>query len=179
MERACARTIAGSSPAMTPFSDLLTGNFELVNPPAAVLGDIDIALGVHRDAVSLIELTRKLSDAAETRQHLAGLAVDDLDFPFEATLLVVQLDPRALPVADVDHPIVGHRHAVHGRHALRLPLAQEFSVAIHHRDAAVAASALAVGNVNVSVLPIDEDARRHEELGSVRIQRRALDGAVG
>ena len=68
---------------------------------------------------------------------------------------------------------------MHGVHALRLPLAQELAIAIHHGDTLVAVPALAVGDVDIAILRIDGDARRHEELRGVRIQRRALDGAVG
>ena len=40
---------------------------ELVNPSAAVLGDIDIVLGIHSDAVRLVELAREASWPAEAR----------------------------------------------------------------------------------------------------------------
>jgi hypothetical protein len=46
---------------------LLTSNGELLNSLPTVFGDIDIAHRVHRDAVRLVELTRKMSDrTAET-----------------------------------------------------------------------------------------------------------------
>src|SRR2546428_98948 len=51
----------------------------------------------------------------------------DFDVLLEAAPLVVDLDPRSLAVADIDLPVIGDRHAMHGRHAFRLPLAQEFS----------------------------------------------------
>ena len=57
----------------------ITSDHELLNPLAPVLGDIDIALGVHRDAVRLVEMTREVPGAAETRQDSASLALDDLD----------------------------------------------------------------------------------------------------
>jgi len=58
----------------------LTNDFELLNPLTAVFGHIDIATGVHGDAVRLVELSREVTDAAaETRQDLAGLAVNDFD----------------------------------------------------------------------------------------------------
>jgi hypothetical protein len=50
-----------------------------VNPPAAVFGDVEIVPGIHSDAVSLIELTRQISDPTQARQNLARLAVDDID----------------------------------------------------------------------------------------------------
>ena len=40
---------------------------ELVNPSAAVLGDIDIVLGIYSDAVRLVELAREASWPAEAR----------------------------------------------------------------------------------------------------------------
>ena len=40
---------------------------ELVNPSAAVLGDIDIVLGIHGDAVRLVELSRVVSRPAKAR----------------------------------------------------------------------------------------------------------------
>ena len=43
------------------------------------------------------------------------------------------------------------------------------AVAIHHGDAAVAARAFAVGHVDVAVLPIDEDAGRHEERAALEL----------
>src|SRR5215831_4199439 len=67
---------------------------------------------------------------------------------------------------------------MHGLHALGLPLPHEFAVTIHDRNATVTTVPLAIGNKHVSVLTIDEDARRHEELRRVRIQRLALYGTV-
>ena len=58
---------------------LLARDFELVNPLSAVFGDIDIVLGIHTDAVSLVELTREAPGAAKARQDLARWAVDDFN----------------------------------------------------------------------------------------------------
>src|SRR5258708_5562038 len=58
---------------------LLTDNLELLNPPAAVFGDIHIALRIHRDAVWLVEFTGEVPGAAETRQNLAALSLNDFD----------------------------------------------------------------------------------------------------
>src|SRR6266567_3723909 len=58
---------------------LLGGDLELVDPLAAILVDINIALGIDRDAVRLVELAREAPGAAETRQLLAALAIDDID----------------------------------------------------------------------------------------------------
>jgi hypothetical protein len=58
----------------------LTNDFELLNPLTAVFGHIDIPNGVHGDAVRLVELTWEVTDAAaEARQDLAGLTVNDFD----------------------------------------------------------------------------------------------------
>src|SRR6266581_781899 len=57
----------------------LRGDFELVDPLAAIFVDINIALGIDGDAVSLVELTREAPGAAETRQLLAAMAIDDVD----------------------------------------------------------------------------------------------------
>src|ERR1700680_828733 len=57
----------------------ITNNLELLNPPASVFCDVDIVLGVHGDAMSLVEFTGEVPGAAEIRQDLAGLAVDNLD----------------------------------------------------------------------------------------------------
>src|SRR5262245_31719279 len=197
---------------------------EALNLPATVLGDVDVVLGVDRDAVRLVELARIAPDAAKARELLAGLAFKNLDLrvvlvdhehqpllaiarevdrhggtaallglavrgrgdggpghldgSLESALLVVDLDACAVAVADIDEAILGHRHAVHGLHALGLPLAQKLAVAIHDRDALVAAAALAVGDIDVAVLRVDVDARRHEELRRIRVQRRAFDSAV-
>src|SRR5258708_17772813 len=51
---------------------------ELEHPTATVLGKIDIAFGIRRDAMNLIEFTRKLPDPSKGRHHLAGLPIDDL-----------------------------------------------------------------------------------------------------
>jgi hypothetical protein len=40
---------------------LSTGHHELVDPPAPVLGNVDVAARIHRDAVRLVELTGKVS----------------------------------------------------------------------------------------------------------------------
>src|SRR5262245_39088145 len=151
-----------------PPLELLTYNPELLNLLATVFGNIDVPLGIHGDAVRLVEFTREVSGTAETRQNLAALTIDDFDlrvvlvdevdeplvrigreierhgraaclctfpvgwcrvgFPghfnilFEATHLVVHLYPALLPVANIDQPVVGHCHTVHGLHTLRLPL---------------------------------------------------------
>src|SRR5262249_22924265 len=109
--------------------------------------------------------------AGEVNRHgrattLLGLAVGrggdrrprHLDALLEAAELVVDLNAATVPVAHIDEPVIGHRHAVHGVHAFGLPLEQEFSFAIHHGDALIAAPALAVGHVDVAVLRIDGDA---------------------
>jgi hypothetical protein len=67
---------------------------------------------------------------------------------------------------------------VHSLHAFGLPLAQECSVAIHHRDAAVATFAFAIGNVNVTILGINKNAGGQEEPSGVGILRFPLEGAV-
>src|SRR6267142_1927961 len=52
---------------------------ELMYPPAAVLGDEDIALRIRRDPVRLIELARQLTDLAEARKQSAGATLDNID----------------------------------------------------------------------------------------------------
>ena len=59
--------------------ELLTYNPELLNLLATVFRDIDVALGIHGDAVRLVEFTREVSGTAETRQNLAALTIDDFD----------------------------------------------------------------------------------------------------
>src|SRR4029077_1961752 len=71
-------------------------NFELLDPLAAVFSYVDIAFGVHRDAMSLVELPREVSGAAETRQDLAGPTVQDFDFRI---VLVDQVHERLIRVA--------------------------------------------------------------------------------
>src|ERR1700722_15032186 len=58
---------------------LFRGDFEFVNPLATVFGDIDIALGIDRDPMSLVELAWEAPGAAKTRQLFAALAIDDVD----------------------------------------------------------------------------------------------------
>src|SRR6266550_788823 len=58
---------------------LLRHRLEALNLPAAVLGDVDVALGVDRDAVRLVELARIAADATKARELLAGLAFKNLD----------------------------------------------------------------------------------------------------
>src|SRR5216684_72634 len=93
--------------------------------------------------------------------------------------LVVEPYLVAITVADVNRPVIGDFHAVNGVHAFDPPLAQEISIRIQHHDAAVAVSALAVGDVDVAVLPIDMNTGRRGEAGRNRVQRSALGGAVG
>src|SRR2546430_12399136 len=59
---------------------LLVNNLELLDPLATVFSNVDIAFGVHRDPVRLVELPREVPDAAETRQDLAGLTIQNFDF---------------------------------------------------------------------------------------------------
>src|SRR4029077_40726 len=101
--------------------------------------------------------------------------VDVLD---ELTHLVVHLYPRSLSIADIDEAISVHGQAVHVLHPLGLPLAQEFSSPIDHRDAAVNTATFAVGDVNVAVLWVDPNARGREKLRGVRIQRLTLLRAI-
>src|SRR5216684_3334451 len=54
-------------------------DLELVHPLAAIFRNIDVALGVDRNAMRLIKLAGLLADAAEARHRPAGLAVDDVD----------------------------------------------------------------------------------------------------
>src|SRR6266852_1831190 len=77
-------------------------DLELVHPPAAVLRDIDVPLGVHRNAMRLIELTRQLADAAEARHGLAGLAVNDVD------LRIVLVDDKHVGLLRVGREIDRH-----------------------------------------------------------------------
>jgi len=50
-----------------------------MNSPAAILGDEDIALRIHRDPVGLDEFAGECPGAAERRQALAGRALEDFD----------------------------------------------------------------------------------------------------
>src|SRR5258707_13695985 len=155
---------------------------ELEHPTATVLGKIDIAFGVCRDAMNLVEFTRKLPDPSKGRHPLAGLPIDDfylrivlvnvedvflvcvrrereryhrapgflglavgrrgdglprnLDGPLEDTHLIIDLNARMLPVADIDQTVTAQRQAVHAVHALRFPLAEEFSPTGHAPDPA-------------------------------------------
>ena len=68
---------------------------------------------------------------------------------------------------------------MHRVHVGDPPLAQEIAVRIEHQDAAVATAALAVGDVDIAVLPIDLNTCGRGEAAGVRVEWRALDGAVG
>src|SRR5439155_24661881 len=63
-------TVYGRSPA---------DQLELLRPPAAVLVDIDAALRVDGDAVSLVELAGVGAGAAEIADDLAARSLQDLD----------------------------------------------------------------------------------------------------
>src|SRR5215475_5437501 len=93
--------------------------------------------------------------------------------------LVVEPYLVAITVADVNRPVIGNFHAVNGVHAFDPPLAEEISIRIQHHDAAVAVSALAVGDVDVAVLPIDMNTGRRGEARRIRVQWSAFGGAVG
>src|SRR4051812_45297682 len=54
----------------------LAGKLELLPPAAAVLGDVDVVLRVHRDAVGLVELARIGSGTADAADVLAALTLD-------------------------------------------------------------------------------------------------------
>src|SRR6185503_12586499 len=97
----------------------------------------------------------------------------------ETPHLVVDLNSRALPVADIDEAVPGDGHAVNGLHAFRLPLPQELAGSIHHGDAAIATRAFAVGDEDIAILTIDEDARGHVERRGVRVERLAFRRPVG
>src|SRR3989442_8422785 len=109
--------------------------------------------------------------------------------PFEVAHLVDLLPAIALPVADVEQPVVAHGNAMHdlrecasdaafGFFLCRLmpPLAQELTLAIEYCYAAVT---VPVGDVDVTTGRIDDDSRGIEELCRARVQVLALAGAVG
>ena len=39
------------------------GHRELLNPPTAIFGDIDVVFGIHGDAVGLVEIAGEVPDA--------------------------------------------------------------------------------------------------------------------
>ena len=98
---------------------------------------------------------------------------------FEDTHLVVDLNPRAVAIADIDETIFAHGHAVHDVHALWLPLAEELSARIDHGNAAIAARTFSIGHVHITIPPIDGDTRWHEEDRRIRIERCAFNRSVG
>ena len=62
-----------------------------------------------------------------------------------------------MPITYINHPVIAQPEAVQnvfglllGFRAVQLPLAQEFSFFIQHRDPMVAA-AVTVGNVNIAI----------------------------
>src|SRR5215467_12909605 len=99
----------------------------------------------HGRAAELLDLA--------VRRHGHGLP-RQLDDPLEVTQLVVDLNARVVAVADIDEAVTADRHAMHGLHALRLPLAQEPALTVHHGDATIAVATLAVGNIDVAVVAI-------------------------
>src|SRR5215475_11582417 len=88
----------------------------------------------------------------------------NLDRAFEDAHLVIDLNAGMLPVADIHLTVTAQRQAVHALHAFRLPLPQEFSAAVHHRNAAIDAGAFAIRNIDIAILWISVDAGGHEEL---------------
>src|SRR5438093_8512715 len=68
---------------------------------------------------------------------------------------------------------------MYGGHAFRLPLAQEFAGAIQNGNPAIAVPALAIRNVNITILRINENARRHKEDRGVGIERLTFYCAIG
>ena len=70
-------------------------NLELVNAPAAVLGDIDVVLRIHGDPVRLVELAGEASWPAEAGQDFAGLSIDDFH------LFIVLVDQENEPLIRV------------------------------------------------------------------------------
>ena len=109
------------------------------------------------------------------RDRLPG----NVDGALQRAHLVVEADRGAEPVADIEHPVIGHGQAMHGLHVVDDPLAQELAGLVQHRHAAVAVRAFAVGDVDVAVLAVHIDAGRHVERRGRRIQRLALVCAVG
>src|SRR5688500_4347365 len=76
---------------------------ELVYPPAAILGDVDVARRVHGDPVRLVELAGEVSRTPEIADDLTGLAVDDLDLG----VVLVDDEEESLIRRETD----GHRRA--------------------------------------------------------------------
>ena len=97
------------------------------------------------------------------------------DVPDEPSTLIVDLYPGVIAVAYVDRAIPGFLSYSDVFHALRLPLAEEPALAIHHCDASVPPSHFSVGHVDISVLWIYVDACGREEPRRVRIQRSPAD----
>ena len=102
--------------------------------------------------------------------------------------LVEHLDALALAIADVNQSGAAHRDAVHDLREraaragldfllrrLLSPLAQELSVAVEHRHAPVAVS---VGDVDIAVRGIDDDAGGIEELRAAGVEQLPFGRAV-
>src|SRR5580692_11829346 len=119
----------------------------------------------------------------------ASIASSNPNVALEISHLVEHLNAVALPVAYIHETVVTNIYTVNHLHEraahpcvgfslrpLVAPLAQEFSIAIKHRYAAVT---IAIGDINVSIRGIDGDARGHEELRMTRIQSSTLEGRVG
>ena len=72
-------------------------DFEFLNPLPAIFGDVHVSLGVHGNAVRLVELAGEMSDAAtEMRDDAASFAIDDLDL---RVVLIDEIDQRLARIA--------------------------------------------------------------------------------
>src|SRR5229473_3256426 len=169
-----ARQVSDLSEARQDLAGLALDDIDprivLVDHEHEGLGGIARQSERHRCAPALLDLPIGRHGDGLPRQ-VEGL--------LEIAHLVVDPYLVAITVADVDRPVIGDFHAVHGVHAFDPPLAQEISIRIQHHDTAVAVSALAVGDVDVAVLPIDMNTGRRGEAGRIGVQRSALGGAVG
>src|SRR5215470_8442108 len=169
-----ARQVSDLSEARQDLAGLALDDIDprvvLVDHEHEGLGGIARQCERHRRASALLDLP--------IGRHGDGLPriVEGL---LEIPHLVVEPYLVAITVADVNRPVIGDFHAVNGVHAFDPPLAQEISIRIQHHDAAVAVSALAVGDVDVAVLPIDMNTGRRGEAGRIRVQWSALGGAIG
>src|SRR5687768_3340528 len=74
---------------------------EPVHPPAAVFGNVDVALRIDGDPVRLVELPGKVSWTSEVPDDLSGFAVDHLDL-------------RVVLVDDEEEALVGRKVDRHG-----------------------------------------------------------------
>src|SRR5271154_219670 len=172
-------------------ADLVTRTPEArENFPAGMVENLDLLVAavvyVH---VFLFPVGRKADPPCRAPVIRNAVSSFDPNVAFEASHFIEDLDPVALSVTHIDQPVVADDHTMHNPHErstntriglflcrLMPPLTKESPGSIENSYPAIAVT---VSDVDITICGVYRYVGRHVKLRVTRIQRAALESAVG